>query len=106
MSISFPGGLTVMRGKETVVPRTSDPREVLKLLGISAEPSEVSTFEDLVDTMLQDPRLKKYLGSFDDYIAPYLKRDPENAQKAVSYIQQVTGVRENLRRLIRGILTS
>jgi len=103
MTISFPGGLQVARGKEIVVPRVNDPSKVLEFLGIGASPESVGTFEDLVDYMAKDPKLKKYITSYKDYVAPYLDRDPENAQRAVSYIKDHS-LSESLRNLIRNII--
>lgn len=106
LAISFPGGLQVTRGKEIVVPRTNKPQEVLKLLGIEAEPSEVETFEKLVDHMAKISKLKAHLSTFEDYIRPYLERDSENANLARDYVNSTLSVQESLRTLIRGLLLS
>ena len=106
MTISFPGGLQVKKGSEVVVPRTNDPDEVLKLLGIGVSRSEVQTFEDLVRYMASEPSLKPYLKTYEQYIMPYTKKDPDNAQKAVDHVDSVLGVQESLRKLIRGYLIS
>jgi hypothetical protein len=106
LTISFPGGLQVTRDKKIVVPRTNKPQEVLKLLGIEAEPNEVETFEKLVDHMMKSSRLKPYLSTFEDYMRPYLERDSENAERARDYVTQALGMKESLRKLIRGYLLS
>lgn len=102
ITISFPGGLQVKRGKEIIVPRTNKPSEVLKLLGLDIEPRNVSTFEDLVDHLAQNPKMRDVLEGFEEYIKPYLERDPKNAEKARDYVNRY--LHESLRCLIRGIL--
>lgn len=105
MTLSFPGGLQVKRDGDIVVPRTNDPETVLKLLGLEgAAPDDVGSFEELVDFMADSPKMREYLKTFKGYIEPHLRKDTENAERAIQYIDQALSVRESLRNIIRSAL--
>lgn len=104
ITIGFPNGLQIKRGKEVVVPRTTDPEQILKLLGLTVSPGEIGSFEELVDHMLTVGKLRALLPGFEEYIGHYVKSDPENAQRAIDYIRRKSGVHESLRYLIQRLI--
>ena len=104
MTISFPGGLQIKRDKKIVLKRTNEPAKVLKLIDILTEPSNVTTFEALVDYMVTVPKLKRLLSGYKEYIQAYVDKDPDNSGNALKYIRQKIGVSESLRHLIQLIL--
>ena len=107
ITIAFPGGVQVARGKEILVPRTENMTTIKRLLGI--EGLDVSTFEKLVEDMSTDPELSQILPGFKEYIQRYLD-DPKTAKDAAiaaSVIEGITGKRlqeRRLRQIIRLIL--
>ena len=105
ITISFPGGIQVMKGSEVSVKRTEDPATIVSVLGIPADPSEITTFEDLVTILEGDPMFSQKLAGFETYIQRYLM-DPKTsveAMKAVNFLKRNNGLREAIRRVIRTI---
>jgi hypothetical protein len=87
ITISYPGGIQVMRGAEVIVPRTEDPHTIISVLGLDGTPSDLLTFDSVFDAAqgLID------LAGFEDYMAPYLSRDPEEAGKAQAAFRRKSG---------------
>ena len=86
VTIALPGGIQVKKGDTVVQKRENDTFTILDILGINATPSEIVLFEDLVDFMKKDEKLKGYLDDYGQYIERYVRTDPENAQRAMTYI--------------------
>lgn len=103
MTLSFPGGLTVRRNGKIVMSQVSDPSTILKILGIDAAPSEVSSFEGLVQVLKRSPRHVAFLRDFPTYISWALRSDPNGAQRAVDYLKSALS-ESTLRWFIRSSL--
>jgi hypothetical protein len=89
ITLSFPGGLLIKKNKKAITPRITDPLEILRILGIEADPHEIASFEGLVSYMLSDDKLKTYLPKFSEYASFMLKRSPKTAQRAIDYVEEV-----------------
>lgn len=105
MTISFPGGLQKKYMPDGLDPKSEKnrrkwkadggkitvPTEILKELGIMATPNSIETFDDLVDFMVTDQDLSRYLVGFEDYIQRYLADEStaEEAKKSIKYIEKV-----------------
>jgi hypothetical protein len=91
ITISFPGGLQYKRleGKKwvNIKQKITDPHKILNTLGISERPENTTTFRQLIDYMIENEKLFEYLDDFNVYIDNYIKRDPENANRALWYIK-------------------
>lgn len=94
ITISFPGGLQHKHlcGKKWVgkKQKITNPGEILTILGINEKAENIVTFRQLVDVMLKSPVLEGYLEDFPNYINNYIKRDPEQANRALWYIKTRT----------------
>ena len=105
ITISFPGGVQVTQDGVVTVKRTEDPETIISTLGIPASPSGITRFEDLVSILAGDPVFSKYLPGYEEYIARYLQ-DPHTAveaSKAIAALKSATGLREAVRRALRGL---
>ena len=107
ITISFPGGVQVARGKEILIPRTEKLKEILGILGIDSV-TDVSTFENLVEYVATNPELSNSLYGFKEYIQRYLD-DPKTAKDAnlaISVIENKTGRMQEsrLRQIIKLLL--
>jgi hypothetical protein len=80
ITISYPGGVQVEEKGLIVIPRNENPREVLKVLGIRGEPENLSEFESLLDALLEQGI---DLNGFEEYMVGPLKRDSQQAQRAL-----------------------
>jgi len=103
ITISYPGGIQVTEDGAVTVPRTEDANVIVSTLGIPANPSEITTFEDLVSILAGVPDVSGRLLGFEEYIARYLQ-DPHTsveAAKAVTALKNATGLREAVRRILR-----
>ena len=98
ITLSFPGGIQVQEAGEITVPRTEDPEEILRILEIDGSPEDLSDFESLLD-VIQGQR-KFSLDGFDAYMSPYLKRDPENARRAIDVFRSKEIIRESIRAML------
>ena len=91
ITISFPGGLQYKQlcGKKWICKnkKITNPNKILGILGITADPTNVITFTQLVDHMLNNKILSAYLDDFHNYINNYIVNDPENANRAIWYIK-------------------
>lgn len=102
ITISFPGGVQAVKDGQTIVPRTEDAAAIISTLGISAKPSEINTFEDLVTILAKDPSISRRLEGYETYIGRYLQ-DPQTAleaSKAVAALKTAQGLMEALRLMI------
>jgi hypothetical protein len=103
ITISYPGGIQVLRDGEVVVPRTEDPGTIISTLGLSGTPADLLTFDSVFDAAqgLID------LDGFAAYIEPTVKRDPEEGMKAMDALnRKMTGpgmLREMIRNMLRYI---
>ena len=119
VTVQFPGGVkTVVDGK-TEVPLSDDPRTILREIGITLPPSEVTTFEALVTHLSSDPVKQKWLQGYRKYIESYINNPSSavEAEKAVAFIERLSGVKEEsmtkhrtpvermLKRLVGSIVT-
>jgi hypothetical protein len=102
ITISYPGGFQrkelpqqfdpndpkSKRKWQNVGEKVSDPEELLKALGINANPEEVNNFVDLVQHLLTIPEIAPRLKEFPEYIKniPY---NEEEKQKAINYLLSV-----------------
>jgi len=103
ITISFPGGIQVLKDGQTVVPRTEDAEAIISTLGIPAKPSEINTFEELVTILARDPSISGKLEGYETYIGRYLQ-DPHTAveaSKAVAAVKTAQGLMEALRLMVR-----
>ena len=106
ITISFPGGVQVTQDGVVTVKRTEDPGVIISTLGIPAGPSEITRFEDLVTILAGDPVFSRYLPGYEEYIARYLQ-DPQTAleaAKAIAALKSAIGLREAVRKVLRGKL--
>jgi hypothetical protein len=91
ITVSFPGGLAykTQNGKnwKDDGPRETSPTNILKAVGINENPDNIITFSQLVDFMIKDNVLCKYLSDFPDYINSYILKSPESANRALWYIR-------------------
>jgi hypothetical protein len=105
ITISYPGGIQVVKDGQTVVPRTEDAEAIVSTLGIPARPSEINTFEELVTILARDPSISGKLEGYETYIGRYLQ-DPKTAveaQKSVAALKTARGLMETVRLLIRSL---
>ena len=102
ITISYPGGFQrkelpqqfdpndpkSKRKWQNVGEKNSNPEELLKALGINANPEEVNNFVDLVQHLLTIPEIAPRLKEFPEYIKniPY---NEEEKQKAINYLLSV-----------------
>jgi len=102
ITISYPGGFQrkelpqqfdpadpkSKRKWQNVGEKVSDPVELLKALGITANPEEVNNFADLVQHLLTNPKIAPRLKEFPEYIKniPY---NEEEKQKAINHLLSV-----------------
>ena len=102
ITISYPGGFQrkelpqqfdpndprSKRKWQNIGEKVSDPEELLKALGIDANPEEVNNFVDLVQHLLTIPEIAPRLKEFPEYIKniPY---NEEEKQKAINYLLSV-----------------
>jgi hypothetical protein len=103
ITVSFPGGIQVVKDGQTVVPRTEDAEAIISTLGIPARPSEINTFEELVTILARDPSISGKLQGYETYIGRYLQ-DPHTAveaAKAVAALKTAQGLMEALRLMVR-----
>jgi len=102
ITISYPGGIQVTEGGVVTVPRTEDANVIVSTLGIPANPSEITTFEDLVSILAGVQDVSGRLPGFEEYIARYLQ-DPHTAveaAKALAALKSAIGLREAVRRVL------
>lgn len=99
ITISYPGGIQVVKDGQTVVPRTEDPEEILSILEIDGNPEDLSDFESLLDVVQGQGKFN--LDGFEAYMASYLKRDPEQAQRALDVFKSKKLIRESIRAILR-----
>ena len=100
ITISFPGGIQVLRDGEVIVPRTEDPSVIIRTLGLNGTPQDLLTFDGVFDAAqgLID------MDGFSAYIEPTVKRDPEEGAKAVAAYGRKRGssiLREAIRNMLR-----
>lgn len=100
ITIAFPGGIQVEEAGKVIVPRTEDPEKIMEILGIEGSPEVISDFSDLLDATKD----KFDLSGFKSYMDPYVGRDPEGAQEALSVFDEKMGVEQAIRESIRLIL--
>lgn len=103
ITISYPGGIQVVKDGKVSAPKTESPNAIMSILGIPGSPSDISTFEGLVSILVNDPGVSEKLSGFENYISRYLV-DPnthDEAQKAIEAIKMTKGLNETLRRIIR-----
>lgn len=103
ITISYPGGIQVTEGGVVTTPRTEDANVILSILNIPANPSEITTFEELVSILAGVPDVSGRLPGFEEYIARYLQ-DPHTAMeaaKAVAALKSAIGLREAVRMILR-----
>ena len=102
ITISYPGGFQrkelpqqfdpsdpkSKRKWQNVGDKISDPVELLKALGLTANPEDVNNFVDLTQHLLTIPTIAPRLKEFPEYIKniPYNK---EEKQKAIDYLLSV-----------------
>ena len=102
ITISYPGGFQrkelpqqfdpadpkSKRKWQNVGEKNSNPEELLKALGINANPEEVNNFVDLTQHLLKMPKIAPRLKEFPEYIKniPY---NEEEKQKAINYLLSV-----------------
>jgi hypothetical protein len=103
ITISFPGGIQVLKDGQTVVPRTEDAEAIISTLGIPAKPSEINTFEELVTILARDPSISGRLEGYETYIGRYLQdsHTAMEASKAVTALKTAQGLMEALRLMVR-----
>ena len=103
ITISFPGGVQMLRGTDVVIPRTEDPEAIISALGLNTKPSEITTFEDLVTILVSDPSVSNKLPEYETYIGRYLQ-DPRTAleaQKSLAALKTAQGLRETVRLMVK-----
>lgn len=108
ITISFPGGLQIKDSSGTSTSRTEDPKDIMKELGIFGKPSDISTFEKLVDHLVQRGDFsKEKLLQFESYIGRYLQNEEtfSEAKKAIDYLKRSLNVVESFRKLFRLIVS-
>jgi len=103
ITLSFPGGVQVMQDNEIVTPRTEDTEAIVSALGISAKPSEITTFEDLVSILSGDSSVSSKLSGFETYISRYLQSPDTSveAMKAMGALKNALNLRETVRLILR-----
>ena len=101
VTIAFPGGVQVSRDNTVVVDRTENPETILRVLGIDSKPSDLSNFEQVFDAA----QAKIDITEFENYIAPYAKRLPDETAYAMSSIKKRQLSESKLRKVIRSILS-
>lgn len=80
ITISYPGGVQAEESGFVVTPRNENPKEVFKVLGIQGYPEALAKFESLLEALLEQGF---DMSGFEKYMAGQLKRDPEQAQRAL-----------------------
>lgn len=103
ITLSFPGGVQVMQDNKVVTPRTEDTEAIVSALGISAKPSEITTFEDLVSILSGDSSVSSKLSGFETYISRYLQSPDTSveAMKAMGALKNALNLRETVRLILR-----
>lgn len=105
ITISFPGGIQVMKDGQVLVERTEDPGTIVDILGLPAEPTEITRFEDLVTILEEDPIFSEKLPGFEGYISRYIQ-DPHTsieAMKAIQFLKRNNGLKEAIRRVLLSV---
>jgi hypothetical protein len=94
ITISYPGGIQSEERGCIVAPRNENPNEVFKVLGIRGDPEALAKFESLLDALLEQ---NFDLEGFESYMAGALKRDPEQARRALEVFRAKLGPSESNR---------
>jgi len=87
VSMSFPGGIQVLKNSEVVIDKNEDPVVIFDILGIKADPFQCQSFEEIVQKIKND-RSVCDLNEFSTYIEKFIN-DPKTsseALRAVSFI--------------------
>ena len=91
IKISFPGGCKVYHGTPPTLMSgpTSDPKVILKTLGIDADPESCLTFESLVDN-IPESKDETFREMFENYCMRswIYKKDPSVVIKAIELINK------------------
>jgi hypothetical protein len=83
ITVAFPGGVQVVRGDEVILNRTEDPATIIRVLGLDADPKDLTDFERVFDAAQE----KVDMSEFENYISAYMKRDPVEGGRVMAILK-------------------